>query len=68
MKDRYSGLHMVLIPETQPGEEVTVHYIVETRGETENTEETEEVLVSERPDAICSEHMSKEIDRLFAPE
>ncbi|WP_196221261.1 hypothetical protein, partial [Sansalvadorimonas verongulae] len=45
MKDRYSGLHMVLIPEAQSGEEVIVHYIVETRDTTADTEETEDVLV-----------------------
>ncbi|WP_230460025.1 hypothetical protein, partial [Sansalvadorimonas verongulae] len=35
MKDRYSGLHMVFMPEAQPGEKVTVHYILETRDKTD---------------------------------
>ncbi|WP_196220889.1 hypothetical protein, partial [Sansalvadorimonas verongulae] len=68
MKDRYSGLHMVFIPKAQPGEEIIVHYIVETRDKTENTNKTENVLVYKRPDATCSKYMSKEIDRLFTPE
>ncbi|WP_230460020.1 hypothetical protein, partial [Sansalvadorimonas verongulae] len=49
MKDHYSGLHMVFIPAQQPGEEITVHYIVETGDKTAGTEETENVLISERP-------------------
>ncbi|WP_196221093.1 transglutaminase-like domain-containing protein, partial [Sansalvadorimonas verongulae] len=68
IKDRYSGLHMVFIPEAQPGEEVTVHYVIEIRDKTENTKKTEDVLVSERPDATCSKYMRQSIDRLFAPE
>ncbi|WP_230459801.1 hypothetical protein, partial [Sansalvadorimonas verongulae] len=60
MKDRYSGLHMVFMPEAQPGEEVTVHYIVETRDKTADTQETEDVLVSERSDGTCSEPMRKD--------
>ncbi|WP_281645455.1 AAA family ATPase [Parendozoicomonas sp. Alg238-R29] len=73
MRDRYTGLHMIHVPDATPEENVAIHYVVETPNTEKNNHRCggqHQTLFTTgepiRPDATCPPEISKEIENLFS--
>ena len=66
IKDRYTGLHMLFIPDAKEGERVDVHYVLNTETPSDSGRQPEGGQKVSRPDATCQAEIRSAIEALFS--